>query len=244
MPRAEVVALPPAEPQTEMPAVTNPEPTLPVSGALSNKPLLDNGWGFDPYRPVSYHGDGPVGVAVQSMRGDAHIDFDGEPLANVLGILATDVSVGRRTAQEGLDDLKMIRDRLPQGSVARSCLDQAVRDMDAPVTPVPQVPNCTPAPLWQLAADLHAVPLVRRDPSREQQPLHALLDDFAAGRAGGRGMIRAVHALRNRRHESLGDSGKDEVDRAVDRAVTALEELSRTDRTALYPPSVRERDQS
>lgn len=170
------------------------------------------------------------------MNNDARMDIDGERLGNVLGRVATDVVMGRRTAQQGLDEFKTLRDRLPEGSRARQQLNGAIRNMDAPLTPAPAVPPGTLEPLRQLATDLHAVPLVRRD-SREQTALQDIVNDFAAGKTGGLRMVAKVRRLANQRHESLGDSGKMEIDRAVQRAVDALDELRRTDRQALYPPS-------
>jgi hypothetical protein len=223
----------PAVARTEQ-ARPGPAARAPVSGALSNKPLAENGWGYDPSLPVSYHDDGPIGMAVKYMGRDARMDLDGEPLGNVLGRVATDAVAGRRTSQQALDEFKTIRDRLPAGSQARRQLDSAIRDMDAPASPTPPVPHGTPAPLRTLMADLHKVPLVRRDPSQETGPLLAIVNDFAAGKTGGLRMVDAVRQLANRRHESLGDCGKFEIDRAVNAAVNAL---SRMDRKALYPPS-------
>lgn len=45
----------------------------------------------------------------------------------------------------------------------------------------------------------------------------------------------AVRGLRNQRHESV--EGKFEVDRAVGRALDALEGMHRADRKSLYPPA-------
>ena len=209
-----------------------PAPT-PVSGALSDKPLAENGWGYNPHLPVSYHDDGPIGTAIKAMGEQARMDVDGQPLANVLGILATDVVTGRRSAGQALDEFKSVRDRLPQGSRARAALDGAIRDLDAPASPPPPVPAGTPEPLRKLAADLHNVPLVRRDPGPEQDALQAILGDFAAGRTGARRLISQVRQLANRRHESLGEAGKFEIDRAV---AAAADALSSMDRKMLYPP--------
>jgi hypothetical protein len=210
-----------------------PEPAAPVTGAMSAKPLHENGWGDITSSPVHYHDDGPIGMAVNRMGQDRHLDVDGEPLANVLGVMATDVVRGRRTAQQGVDDLKALQARLPEGSNARNSLSWAIRDMDAPPQPVPAVPDSTPEPLRKLVADLNAIPIVRNDPSREMEPLLDLINDFAAGRTGGFRMKDGLRRLRNKRHESLGDCGKFEIDHAVDTAVKALEALPRE---ALMPP--------
>jgi hypothetical protein len=70
-------------------------------------------------------------------------------------------------------------------------------------------------------ADLHAVPLARRDP-REEQDLASALADLAAGRAGRARTIMAVRRLSGYRHESA--EGYAEIGRAVHKAVQALQE--------------------
>jgi len=232
-------AEPESAPQPEPAAASTPEPepepapAAPISGAMSAKPLHENGWGDITSSPVHYHDDGPIGMAVNRMGQDRHLDVDGEPLANVLGVMATDVVRGRRTAQQGVDDLKALQARLPEGGNARNSLSWAIRDMDAPPQPVPAVPNSTPEPLRNLVAELNAIPIVRNDPSREMEPLLGLINDFAAGQTGGFRMKDGLRRLRNKRHESLGDCGKFEIDHAVDTAVKALEALPRE---ALMPP--------
>jgi hypothetical protein len=231
-----------AEPEPEpaaapQPAASQPEPApepepasapaAPVTGALSAKPLYENGWGGGSNSPVHYHDDGPIGTAVNRMGQDRHLDVDGEPLADVLGLMATAVVAGRRTAQQGVDDLKALRDRLPSDSRARNSLDWAIQDMDAPPSPTPDMPEGTPEPLRDLVTALNAVPIVRTDRSKELDPLLGIIGDFAAGRAGGGRMVDEVRRLRNKRHESLGDAGKFEIDRAVDAAVKALGEMPR-----------------
>jgi hypothetical protein len=194
-----------------------------VSGQLSDKPLAENGWGgFDPDAPLNYHDDGPIGTAVRAMGADARMDVDGEPLANVLGTLATDVVMGRATPQQSLDQVKTLRDRLPADSVARAVVEQAIGRMDAPPSPAPRLPDATPEPIRRLADQLHAIPMVRSDPSKELGPLTQLCDEFAAGQITRRGLAREVENLVNRRHESLGDTGKFTIDRAVLGAVREL----------------------
>jgi hypothetical protein len=216
-----------------------PEPAAPaaVSGQMSAKELTPNRWGTfaaSAY-PVNFHEDGMIGLAIDRMGQDAMLDVDGEPLAELLGRAATDAVVGRATSQDVLNRVKQLRDRLPHDGAARRELDEAVRKLDAPSTPPPAVPATTLEPLRQLMTDLHAVPLVRRDPSREQDALGQILDDFAAGKTGGPRLLMAVRELRNQRHESV--EGKFEVDRAVERAVGALGAMARADRKSLYPPA-------
>uniref|UniRef100_UPI003F490728 hypothetical protein n=1 Tax=Streptosporangium sp. CA-235898 TaxID=3240073 RepID=UPI003F490728 len=215
----------------------NPDaaPDSPID-RMSSKPLAENVWGAFATSDdqVNFHDDGVIGTAIKNMGQDVHLDVDGEPLANVLGHLATDAVVGRRTSQEVLDQIKKVRDRLPEGSAARREVDSAVAELDAPNTPAPEVPDAVPEPLRQLVADLHAVPLVRRDPDKEMTPLLALVDDVAQGRLAGRRLVAGVSKLLNRRHESF--EGKMEIDRAVNRAVQALEALRGGNRRPVDPP--------
>jgi hypothetical protein len=199
-----------------------PEPTAaaPVTGLRSDQPLLPNGWGYNPNMPIHFHDDGEIGIAIKRMGDDAYIDVDGRPLGDVLGMLATDAVLDRSTSQEVLDKLKILRDRLPEGSAARHQLDMAIMALDAPDTPLPDAPDGTPEPLRQLMVDLHAVPLVRRDPRIEWDALWELMTEMAAGRLSSRGLARALQRLHNRRHESV--EGKFDIDRAVARAVAAL----------------------
>jgi hypothetical protein len=201
----------------------------PIEYRMSNTPLLQNTWGSFADGPVvvHYHQDGEIGLAVERMGDDAHLDVDGDALANVLGRLATDAVVGRASSQEVLDRLKELRDRLP-ASTARRHLAYAVDQLDAPDTPLPEIPDGTPPALRKLLLDLHGVPLVRRDPSKEVEPLLVIVSDVTQGRIGGLRLIRAVAGLRNRRHESR--EGKFEIDRAIDRATKALEDERRNRR--------------
>lgn len=195
----------------------------PVSGELSDQPIAENRWGmFDATAPVAYHADGPIGSAVRYMGEDARMDVDGEPLANVVGKVATDVVMGRRSAQEGVDAYKQLRDRLPENSRARYELDDAIRRIDAPTAPLPALPAGTPEPLRQLVADLHAVPIARGEPEKELDKVRQIADDLAAGRPVRPPLDVQLSWLTDARHESYGDSGKFEIDRAVQRAAQGL----------------------
>ncbi|GHE31457.1 hypothetical protein GCM10017673_37740 [Streptosporangium violaceochromogenes] len=220
----------PAGPEAP-PVAAEPEAAAPAAQItqMSGKPLLANAWGTfaGADSPVNYHDEGAIGQAIRRMGDDAHLDVDGEPLANVLGRLATDAVVGRRTSQEVLDRVKELRSRLPEGSAGRRALDYAVTQMDAPDTPAPAVPEGAPEPLRRLMADLHAVPLVRRDP-QETTDLSGMLAGGVQGPS--RRLVADVTRLRNRRHESA--EGKAEIDRAVTRAVEGLEELRSGSRKA------------
>lgn len=208
------------------PRVAEPAAPAPVSGELLNQPLIENGWGGLPTSPVHFHEDGEIGTAIQFMGRDRFMDVDGEPLGDVLGKVATDVVRGRRSAQDGVDAYKEIRDRLPEGSQARWQLTNAIDKIDAPPAPAPAVPDTTPEPLRQLVADLNAVPLARREPDKELNKVVAMCENFATDQTSGRIKARLaadeLRRLPGARHESQGDAGKFEIDRAIDKAREAL----------------------
>lgn len=209
------------------PAASTPATAAPVSGAMSSAPLIENDWGvFTKRDGINFHDDGQIGTAIKGMGPDAHMDVDGEPVANVLGRVATDLVTGRRSAADGVEAYKGIRDRLPEGSRARRSLDIALTRIDAPASTPPDVPAGTPEPLKALMRDLHSIPLLRRDP-RETQKLQEILrenfDDVADDGPIHVGRLATeLHWLVGLRHESEGDAGKFDVDRAVDKALKAL----------------------
>ncbi|MEV6644566.1 hypothetical protein [Amycolatopsis sp. NPDC051371] len=214
-------------PEPETPDVPEkPAPPGPVSGEMSEAPLLPNGWGDPTKTDVNFHDDGQIGSAIKAMSADARMDVDGEPVANVLGRVATDVVTGRRTAAEGVEAYKEIRDRLPEGSEARQTLDFAISRIDAPASPPPDVPAGAPEPLKALMNELHSIPLLRRDP-QETAKLQEILrenfdDDVDDGPIHIRSFARELRELNELRHESDGDAGKFDVNRAIERAINAL----------------------
>jgi hypothetical protein len=86
------------------------------------------------------------------------------------------------------------------------------------------VPDGTPEPLRNLVHALHAIPIVRANPSKELEPLLGIVGDVAAGHRSPSRAATDLRQLRNKRHESLGDSGKFEIDWAIDDAIKALRE--------------------
>lgn len=212
-------------------------PAAPGPPRMSTRERIRNTWGAtQPGDQVSYHPDGEIGRTVDGIGGEDQLEIEGDSLANVLGRAATDVTVGRLTPQQGVDRYRQIRDQLPEGSLARRRLDMAIENMDAPDTGAPTVPAGTLAPLRELTEALHRIPLMRRHPDREVARLAGVLDDFANGRTGGLQLINAIRGIHNIRHESESDAGKGQIDQAVNRAVRALEEMRRNDRTSINPP--------
>ncbi|MFD9966187.1 hypothetical protein [Amycolatopsis sp. NPDC059020] len=195
----------------------------PVSGTPSAAPILANEWGVASAHVarICYHTDGAIGTAVDRMGADAHMDVDGEPLANRLGFIATKVVAGTLTAQEGLNQYKALRDRLPESSAARRILNVTLMRLDRPAPKV-DLPTGTPEPLQQLARDLLTVPVVRSEPHVELQALQELAQRAAAGQLRGGHLAREVRWLTDKRHEKDGDVGKTEIDRHVRTAFTAL----------------------
>ncbi|MEU0793787.1 hypothetical protein ABZ342_27260 [Amycolatopsis sp. NPDC005961] len=210
-------------------AGTAAAPSRLVSGETSQAPVLPNDWGtISKADGINFHDDGQIGTAIKNMGTDARMDVDGEPVANVLGRVATDVVTGRRTAAEGVEAYKEIRDRLPVGSEARQNLDFAITRIDAPASAPPEVPAGAPEPLKKLMDELHSIPLLRRDP-QETTKLQEILrenfdDDADDGPIHVRSLARELRELNGVRHESDGDAGKFDVNRAVDRAIDALTE--------------------
>jgi hypothetical protein len=216
----------PAPEPTSAPApepAPKPKKLKPVSGIASNKPLKGNAWGDlrDPNQHY-FHDDGPLGTAIKFMGDERQMSVDGEPLGNVVGDIATDVAGRRCTAQEGVDRVKELRDRLPEWSQARRTLDMAIDKMDGPATPAPTLPAGAPEPLQTLTRELHAVPIARQDPSKELDPVVKLAAEAARGNLSKFEVRERLYGVRNKRHESLGDCGKFEIDDAVDRAMAAL----------------------
>jgi hypothetical protein len=197
---------------------------------MSDKPLIPNTWGTGG-GPVHFHESGAIGRALRFMGNEKRLDVGGEPLANVLGRIATDGVTGRKTTQQVLDSLKEVNAKLPKGSEAHKELTNTIEDLDAPPRHI-QLPETTPAPLQKLMDKFSTIPLARRTHNRttgkaesrnEMDELKQIVDDFAAGKISGFRMIKNVNQIQNRRHES--QEGRMEIDRAVREAVKELEAM-------------------
>jgi hypothetical protein len=199
------------------------------AGKLSTKPEEPNNWGgVGP--GVHYHADGAIGQAVKGLGVEKALDVDGDRLDNVLGHIATDMVRGRKTMQEGIDALKKLRDRLPEGSVAKRQVDRAIRDMDKPSRAPINLPDGTPKSMVDLMEKLSKIPLARQgrredgEDSSEMDRLAEIAQKLADGKLTMLGTDAEVRKLQNRRHES--QEGKFELDRALREAQPKiLEEL-------------------
>lgn len=208
-----------AQPAQEAPAVK------PVDMSRRNDaPLSENMWGAGPHHPVSYHPDGDWGRATDALGADARVDYDGLPLKEHLDRTATEVIRGEKTTNDAIAELRRVRDRLPADSRAHRVVDGLIEDIDHPMTPAPQVPEGAHPAFAQLAQDLHSVPAARRDTTEIERVLEMARQSVARPNRNPRlwasDLERQVHNLR---HESNGAEGKFDIDRAVRRAVRALE---------------------
>jgi ADP-ribosyltransferase exoenzyme len=197
---------------------------------MSDKPLIPNTWGTGG-GPVHFHESGAIGRALRFMGDEKRLDVSGEPLANVLGRIATDGVTGRKTTQQVLDSLKEVNAKLPEGSKARKELTNTIEDLDAPPRHI-RLPETAPAPLQKLMDTFSTIPLARRTHNRttgkaesrnEMDELKQVADEFAAGEISGFRLIKKVSQIQNRRHES--QEGRMEIDRAVREAVKELEAM-------------------
>ena len=196
-----------------------------ISGAMSDKPIIENTWGDFGHGVIGFHDDGAIGTALRNMGQDRRMEVDGQPLANVLGHLATDVVRGRKSSNDMLNELKQLRDRLPAGSKARQAIEQAIKDMDTPMRKI-DIPAGTPEPLVTLAHQLEQIPLSRGGvfgTASHESTLDALkrvIDAFHAG--DGSALLDSVlrQEVFNNNHESR--EGKLEEDRVIREAIDKL----------------------
>jgi len=222
-----------------VPSKTPPAGTRGTGGGgakYSTKPLLDNNWGGGG-GPIHYHDHGPIGLAVQRMGNDKTLDIDGEPLANRVGILATDGVTGRKTTQEVIEGLREIRDKTPAGSKAREQLDHAIKEIDFPPR-TGSLPDDALPPVRELMRNIEKVPLARGQKDRygndrfnEMDYLTDLAEKFDRGDISGLDLIGKIRDLTRDRHESEGAEGKFEMDRYARKAADDLEKMYRDPNT-------------
>lgn len=230
----------PTKPAAEPPPAADTKPTTEqpakVDGHLTDREPQENTWGGLRHQgSVHYHGDGPVGIAVDGLGPDKRIDMgDGEPLADTLGKLATRVVTGDMHPADLPNEVRKIRDRLPELSPAQRRLNALLGEIDHPMNEKPALPDSTPQPLRDLVDTLHRVPACRKDPSKELGPIVALARQYENGKTGGSIMTRELNQVANRRHESTSDIGKIFIDRAVLDAETALTKWFREDPTRRF----------
>jgi hypothetical protein len=208
----------PALPQTPVDQTPPVSPDL-VDGHYSDRDPLPVDWGGFGWTPgtVLYHGDGPFGSTIRDLGPDARIDMGGgEPLADQLGTLASEVTVGATHPRELGGRLRTIRDRLPAGSRARNAVTALLDQVDHPATASPSatLPAGAPAPLRQLIDDLHDIPLCRKDP-RETTALTELAGRLADRKASRREIRDTLGRLARLRHESYSDSGRQQIARLI-----------------------------
>jgi hypothetical protein len=200
---------------------------------MSDKPIIKNTWGSGGGE-VHYHPDGAIGQALRSMGDDQRLTVDGDALANVMGRLATDVVAGRKTVPQMIDELKKLRDRVPDGSKAKRGIESAIKEIDSPKRSI-KLPDGSPKPLQDLADALTQIPLASKPMREGDDSSTSELDELSKlaqqYRNGEISRIRLISEMRqklqNRRHES--QEGKLTLDRAVSAAISSLQGMSRAD---------------
>jgi hypothetical protein len=197
-----------------------------ILGVFTSKPILKNHWGT-PGGEINYHKDGAIGRAVEKLGVYQRMDIDGEPLANVVGKIATEGVRGEKTSREVADALSKLADRLPEGN-AKKLLSDAAKELDIPDRKI-AVPDSTPFPLKELAVRLSKIPLAHRTEDQVGRPvrktpvldsLAEILKDYANGNVRGFDLIHKIEGLHNTHHES--EEGKFELDRAILEALKGL----------------------
>jgi hypothetical protein len=188
---------------------------------FSDKPLREQTWG-GAAKPgdLRYHESGAIGSALDSMGQDQRLDVGGEPLRNVLGQIATDVNRGTITPAQGLERYKALASRLPAGSKAKSALDRAIEQIDAPVRK-PNLPEGTPDHIRKLAERLAEIPIARKDVPRssrkgELDQVEALARLLTDGEPKSRFTTHeALMKMLDTRHESASDAGYGQILAAI-----------------------------
>lgn len=207
------------------PAQQETQPVKPtkVDGRHTDRAPMPNEWGSFP-RPGAHcvHFDGPLPRAVERLGDDARIDMgDGEPLADTILNLADQVRGQQLHPADLPDRLRDIQARLPEGSTAHRRLAAMIDDVDAPMTPAPQLPDGTPEPIRQLAETLHRIPICRQRGARELEQLVDIAKEAAAGRLRRRMLGMRITDLS--RHEMYSDTGSVQINNALRVAREAVE---------------------
>lgn len=203
-------------------------------GVYSNAPLQPNLWGTPglPADAIAHHGDSVIGQTVDQLGREARLDVDGQPLANVLGHIATDAVQGRITAQQLPENLRTLADRLPLSSPARHLIETAADDLDAPPRdPIP-LPAGTPGFMATLMDDLSKIPAARRTgdefgyTENEMDALADIVRQFAGQKITTTWLDmvnQKIFHLSEMRHES--DLDRYDVLRAIRKAQAAIKEI-------------------
>lgn len=212
-PTTEEKATVPDAPKTDLVDVTKLLDTPPRKIAYGT---FNSGPGYN-----QFHGSGRYGRTIDSMGDDGRIDMGGQPLRDVIGDIGSDVALQKLHPQDAIDRLRGVAERLPQGSSARRKVDQLIGDIDVPMTPMPKLPDNTPAPLVQLVRHLHAIPACRREGAPELPLAVQAAESAAAGRSLVR-IERSLDEIPRKRHESDSDVGKHHIITAVSNAAKGV----------------------
>lgn len=231
-----------APPPKTTPTKATPSSPPKAEGALkmSDKPLLGNNWGSGGGE-IEFHPDGIIGDGIRSLGDEKKLSFEGEPLANVLGKLATDVTRGKEKTKNLTPRLRVIAQRLPEGSKAKRIVERMAKEVSPPAIAEPKIPDTSPEPIKRLRAELIDNPLTRvsfgNDRKREPERLAELMRKWELGQITPLGLENGIREFLGTRHES--SEGMHELVRSVNEALKGLEALRKKDRDLLRPPQLR-----
>lgn len=184
-------------------------------GGRTTQPPKPHSWGTFGQRGDQhyYHPDGLIPRTMDRLGGDGQIDVGGgESLHNAMGDIATDMVMGRVTADVGVSRLQALGKKLPENSSARGTVEALVRDLHAPMVGMPDLPTDTPALMRQLLDQIRTgFPIARATghfgSATYEKSLVDKIADFirvkASGNASVVGMDRELADLiQNHSHES------------------------------------------
>lgn len=219
--------------RTKLEAARKAEESTVPTVQMSTTPRKKNSWGGvgepgDAY----YHPDGEIGQAVRGLGGDTQLEVRGDSLANVLEGIATDTVAGRMTPKQQIEELKRLRDELPEG-VGKRRVGEAIDRLDVQTGDAASnvnIPENAPASMRNLVEGLADIPLM----SNKDQPqiermwatVQAGLDEIKERMAAGRNTRLLASSLRQKLigsvpHESM--EGAAEIRNLVIKAMAALE---------------------